>query len=319
MGRPPIKITEKNNMEIKMIKQFDGKRPLEEEKEVFLKTACNFLENIWFSDEQVNGRPKADPREILKHLMVMSYNAMSYRRAISDLKILNDQGFIQKIISRSTLNDYANKDNTITLLERLIQVSSTFFKESEDTLIVDSTWFGERMYSGGHTEVHNSKCGAMNTRKIHVGILKKSKVICFAKATRGVAHDSPIFKEILTRSAELFNLKYCLGDKGYCSKESHILCGEKGITAFLDFRSNCRSKGGGSGMWKQQIDVWKNKPEVWKESYRYRVVIEGVFSVIKKKHSCYLRSRKQVSRDVEMLLKCLVYNLSIIGKNLGQF
>jgi len=74
-------------------------------------------------------------------------------------------------------------------------------------------------------------------------------------------------------------------------------------------------------MWKQQIDIWKNKPEVWKESYRFRVVIEGIFSVIKKKHNSYLRSRNQVSRDVEMLLKCLVYNFSVIGKSvkLGQF
>ena len=167
-------------------------------------------------------------------------------------------------------------------------------------------------------EVHGNKCGTTNTRKIHVGILKNSKIICFAKATRGVAHDSPIFKEILTTSSELFNLKYCLGDKGYCSKESHILCAERGITAFLDFRVNCRSKGGGSGMWKQQIDIWKNKPEVWKESYRFRVVIEGIFSVIKKKHNSYLRSRNQVSRDVEMLLKCLVYNFSVLGNLLSS-
>lgn len=306
-------------MEIQIIKHADGKRPLEEEKGVFLKTACNFLENIRFSDEQVNGRPKADPREILKHLMVMSYNAMSYRRAISDLKLLHDQGFIQKIISRSTLNDYANKDNTITLLERLIQVSATFFKESEDTLIVDSTWFGEKMYVGGCKNVHKNKQGLMNTRKIHVGILKNSKIICCAKATHGTRHDSPVFKEILVGSAEMFNLKYCLGDKGYCSRDNYILCNDRDITAFLDFKVNSRFKGGKSALWKQQINVWKDKPEIWKESYRFRVLIESVFSVIKKKHNSYLRSRNQVSRDVEMLLKCLVYNLSIIGKNLGQF
>ncbi len=251
--------------------------------------------------------------------MIMSYNAMSYRRAISDLQILYNQGFIQKIISRSTLNDYANNDKTIDLLERLIQISATFFKESEDTLIVDSTWFGEKMYTGGHKEVHGGKVGLTNTRKIHVGILKKSKVICYAKATHGTRNDSPVFKDIIINSSELFNLKYCLGDKGYCCKDSYILCEERGITAYLDFRINCVSKGGKSNLWKQQIDVWKNKPEVWKESYRYRVVIEGIFSVIKKKHNSYLRSRKQVSRDVEMLLKCLVYNLSIIGKHIGQF
>ena len=298
-----------------------AKNHLEKEKVNFLKAACEFLESFEFEDEQVNGRPKTNERELLKHLLVMSYNAMSYRRAISDLEILYEQGYIERIISRSTLNDFANRKNTITLLERLIQVSATFFKDTEDTLVVDSTWFGEKMYVGGYKNVHAGKMGLENTRKIHVGILKNSKVICYAKATKGTLHDSPIFKDILIESTEHFDLKYCLGDKAYCSKDNYILCGEKNITAYLEFKRNCRTCRGKSKAWKTQIDIWKNNSEAWREKYRFRVVIEAVFSVIKKKHSNYLRSRKQISRDVEMLLKCLVYNLTAIGKhlNLGQF
>ena len=90
--------------------------PLANEKITFLKTACNFLEIIELEDEQINGRPRTCQRELLKHLLVMSYNAMSYRRTISDLQILYDQGYIKKVISRSTLNDFANHNNTIALL-----------------------------------------------------------------------------------------------------------------------------------------------------------------------------------------------------------
>ncbi len=301
-------------MEQEILERLENGKCLEKEKRELLTTTCNFLDNIEFKHEQVNGRPKTNQREILKHLLVMSYNAMSYRRALGDLSILYDQGFIKKVISRTTLNDYANNENTIHLLERLIQVSSSFFKDSEDTLIVDSTWFGEKMYVGGFKEVHGAKRGFGNTRKIHVGVLKKSGVICYAKATKGTMHDSPAFKDILVQSAELFNLKYCLGDKAYCSKDNYILCNDREITAFLDFKINCRSSRGKSSLWSQQIDIWKNKPEIWRESYRYRVLIEGVFSVIKKKHNSYLRSRNQTSRDVEMLLKCLVYNLTVIGR-----
>ena len=307
-------------METQTITQLGTKTSLEKEKINFLKSMCNFLDSLDFEQEQIQGRPKADQREILKHLLVMSYNAMSYRRAISDLFILKDLGFIQNLISRSTLNDHANNEETIFLLERLIQVSSTFFRDNEDTLIVDSTWFGERMYAGGYTEVHGSKKGLTNTRKIHVGILKNSKAICYAKATPGTFHDCPAFKDILLNSSKLFNLKSCLGDKGYCSKENYILCSDLEINAFLDFKKNFRSARGKSALWKNQINIWNNQPEVWKESYRYRVVIEAVFSSIKKKHNSYLRSRKQNSRDVEMLLKCLTYNLSLIGRHLsGHF
>ena len=306
-------------MKTQITNQLYRRNSLEKEKSSFLKSACGFLDTLEFEIEQINGRPKTDQREMLKHLLVMSYNAMSYRRAISDLEILYCQGFIQKLISRSTLNDYANNEKTIVLLERLIQVSSTFFKDNEDTLIVDSTWFSERMYGGGHKEVHGNKTGLTNTRKIHVGILKNSKIICYAKATPGTFHDCPAFKDILIESSKLFNLKSCLGDKAYCSKENYIICSDREITAFLDFKKNCRSARGKSSLWKNQIDIWHNQPEVWKESYRYRVTIEAVFSVIKKKHNSYLRSKKQNARDVEMLLKCLVYNLTLIGKHLGQF
>jgi len=35
---------------------------------------------------------------------------------------------------------------------------------------------------------------------------------------------------------------------------------------------------------------------------------------MKRKNLNYLRSRKEVAQDVEVLLKALVYNLTIIGK-----
>ena len=307
-------------METQPITQLGIKTSLEKEKINFLKSMCNFLDSLDLEQKQINGRPKTNQQEILKHLLVMSYNAMSYRRAISDLDILKEQGFIEKLISRSTLNEYANSEETILLLERLIQISATFFRDNEDTLVVDSTWFGEKMYVGGYKEVHGNKRGLTNTRKIHVGILKNSKAICYAKATNGTMHDCPAFKDILLGTSKLFNLRFCLGDKAYCSKENYILCNDLEIKAFLDFKKNYRAARGKSALWKDQINIWQNKPEIWHESYKYRVVIEAVFSAIKKKHNSYLRSRNQNSRDIEMLLKCLTYNLSLIGRHLsGQF
>ena len=164
---------------------------LEAEKSNFLIAMCNFLDTLEFDNNKMPN--------ILKHLLIMSYNSTSYRRALSDIDILFDKGFLSKKMSRSTLNRYSNMPNMITILERLIQVSAMFYKE-ESTLIVDSTWFGEKMYVGGCKTVHNNKQGLYNTRKIHVGILKDSKIICYAKATKGTSHDSPVFKDIIKQS-----------------------------------------------------------------------------------------------------------------------
>ena len=47
---------------------------------------------------------------------------------------------------------------------------------------------------------------------------------------------------------------------------------------------------------------------------RFRAIIEGIFSSIKRKNINYLRSRNEIAQDNELLFKALVYNLTIIGK-----
>ena len=59
---------------------------LEQEKEKFINNLCDFIEPLNFDQLQVIGRPKANFKDIIKALCVMSYNGMSYRRTQSDLK-----------------------------------------------------------------------------------------------------------------------------------------------------------------------------------------------------------------------------------------
>ena len=142
------------------------------------------------------GRPKANFKDIIKALCMMSYNGMSYRRTQSDLRWMFENELITFIPPRSTLNDYSNDVNTLNLVERLIQVSALFFNENEDTLIIDSTWFGQRMYTGGFREVYDKEHAPLQkVRKLHIGCCKNSKVIAFAIATSGTKHDSPFFKD----------------------------------------------------------------------------------------------------------------------------
>ena len=69
-----------------------------------------------------------------------------------------------------------------------------------------------------------------------------------------------------------------------------------------------------SNLWRQRLRFYMEEPEAWKETYRMRVLIENLFSTIKRKNMNYLRCRKENSQDVEMLLKALWHNITIIGK-----
>lgn len=294
-----------------------NKLTLEHEKERFIANLCDFIEPLNFEQLQLMGRPKANFKDILKALCLMSYNGMSYRRTQTDLSWMLENELINYVPPRSTLNDYANNLNTKHLIEKLIQVSALFFQENEDTTILDSTWFGERMYSGGYRKVYDKKNAPLGkVRKLHIACLKNSKIIACAFATKGTRHDSPVFEELVTKlKSNGFQIKTLLADAGYSGKNNYALCKELGIlNVFIDFKSNATLSRAKSDIWREKLKLYKEQKDVWNQTYRFRVIVEGIFSAIKKKHLNYLRSKKEIAMDVEVLLKALVYNLTIIGK-----
>lgn len=290
---------------------------LEYEKERFIHNLCDFIEPLNFEQLQFMGRPKANFKDVIKSLCVMSYNGMSYRRTQSDLRKMFEDNLIKSVSPRSTLNDYSNSKNTKEIIEKLIQISALFFKENEDTVILDSTWFGQRMYSGGYRKVYDKKNAPLQkVRKLHIGCLKNSKIIICAKATKGTRHDSPVMEEILKKiKSNGFMIKTLLADAGYSGKNNYLICKELGIVnVFIDFKKNSSLKRAKSDIWKEQLKLYKEKKDIWNQTYRFRVIVEGIFSAIKRKNLNYLRSKKETAQDIEVLLKVLVYNLTIIGK-----
>ena len=294
-----------------------NKYTLEQEKEKFINNLCDFIEPLNFEQLQVMGRPKTNFKDIIKSLCIMSYHGMSYRRTQSDLRKMHEEGLIKSIPPRSTLNDYSNNENTLKLIERLVQVSALFFNDNEDTMILDSTWFGQKMYTGGFKKVHDKKHSPLaHVRKMHICCAKNSKVITCAIATAGNKHDSPYFEKLIrTTIKNGFKIKTLLADAGYTGKNNYALCKDLGIfNVFIDFRKNATMKNAKSDIWREKLRLYKEQKEVWNQTYRFRVLVESIFSAIKKKNLNYLRSRKEIAMDVEVLLKALVYNITVIGR-----
>jgi len=86
------------------------------------------------------------------------------------------------------------------------------------------------------------------------------------------------------------------------------------MNTFIDFKSNNQVRRAKSDLWREKLRLYREKKEIWNQTYRFRVVIEVIFSSIKRKNLNYLRSKKETAMDVELLLKALVYNITIIGK-----
>ena len=279
---------------------------LETEKINFIQVMDNFFNSVDIEEEQFKGRPKTSLVNVIKALCLMSYTSMSYRRIQSDINFS---------IPKSTLNDYVNNDKLLKLLEKLIQMSAMLFIH-EDNLIIDSTWFGEKMYTGGYRKVHNKNAPLGKVRKLHIACLRESKIIVYAKATKGTVSDSPILPDIISKVKNKgFNIKTLIADAGYSSKNNYAICRDNQIfNVFINFRKNATLRRAKSSIWREQLTLFKENKEVWNQTYKLRVIVESIFSVIKRKNLNYLRSRNETSKDVEILLKVLVYNLTIISK-----
>ena len=297
------------------------KQHLENEKTNFLIIMNEFIDNMNLEDNQFQGRPRTNFKDILKSLLVMSFHGMSYRRANSDIEKMFYDGFIRSIPKRSTLCKYMLEVETAKILERLISLSARTFLDVEDTVLIDSTWFGNFMPLSGR---HKRKVGKVwdyrhpldKTRKLHVMCFLKSQVIICARASSGKDHDSPFLKEMLNDVIKQgFKIKTFLGDAGYVSKNHMALFESYGIkNVFIDFKKNSTIKYPKSFLWKERFNLYKNQPDVWHETYRFRVMVENLFSSMKRKGKNYIRCRDPNSRDAEVLLKALWHNFTIIAK-----
>ena len=256
------------------------KNTLSNEKEKFIRNMIQFIDAIQFEDKPIFGRPRAILPDLFKSILLMSYHGMSYRRAESDIRWLFENKLISSIPRRSTLNKYMNLNETQKVLESLITISALIFIDYEDTLICDSTWLSHHMYGGGYKIVYDKEHAPLDKcTKIHIGCLKKSKVIAGAIVTKGTTHDCPIFQKLLLK---VFNAGFCitslLADKGYASKDNYSFCRKLNIEeVFIDFKSKCKPNPNSHTAWNNRLRAFLQHPDIWKESYRFRVLVESLF------------------------------------------
>ncbi len=135
-------------------------------------------------------------------------------------------------------------------------------------------------------------------------------------SSAGTFHDSPMFETLVgTVINNGFTLTTLLADAGYSSKNNYLFCNDNGIRdVYIDFPKHVTGKKPKSDLWRKKFEQFKNNHASWKEIYRYRSIVENVFSSIKMKNLNYLRSRNIIAQDNELLLKALNHNLTILGR-----
>jgi hypothetical protein len=143
--------------------------------------------------------------------------------------------------------------------------------------------------------------------KMHLAYATKSKMIVGATVTDGDDHDAPQFLRIFEQFCRRFRIDEVLADAAYDSREIYEAVAACGGKAYVDRKSN--AKRGEHGHYAEMHRLRDEDYDAWFERYRFRTLAECANSSLKRTIKRVIRARLERSRDNEMLLICLTYNL----------
>jgi len=312
------KITETKGIKVSYTQKWSAyNKSQTNEKLIFMKLLKDLCENI----EQPKykfGRPTLPFSDMLFGSVMKVYTGFSLRRFMSDMKIAQDYGLVDKVPCYSSLSNFMNREEVKPILENLITISSLPLKEVEKDFAVDSSGFSTSRYARWFDYKWGKERKYKVWIKAHLISGIKTNIITGVKITEGHENDSPQLKNLVQKTAENFGISEVSGDKAYCSKKNMKIIEEVGGVPFIPFKKNVTGKRGGSSVWKKMYHYFMYKHKDFLEHYHKRSNSETVFYMIKTKFRGDIRSKKQTSQFNEMLIKVLSHNICVVIQEINE-
>lgn len=274
-----------------------------------------------------NGRKPISVSDMIFCMGLKIYNNVSSRRVSSDLRHAQLSGFISRTPHFNTLMSFMNNKIAEELLQRLITLSAIPLKSLETDFAVDSTGFSTQRYARWYqfrfkdgnkiTPISPLKTKKMWV-KLHVCVGTKTNIITKAVVTFDNGADSPQLPKLLDGLQEEFNIRRVSADKAYSSRKNLQLVQSLNATPFIPFKSNASPSSKGCDLWTTMLTYFKQERKEFDKYYHRRSNVETTFSMIKTKFGEFLRCRNNQGQINEVLLKCLVLNITCLIAEIFQ-
>jgi transposase len=288
-----------------------------QEKGMFLKLLHDLCADIP-NPIYIFGRPKLPLSDMVFSSALKVYSTFSLRRFMTDMQTAKDKGLIDKVPHYSTVALYMENEDLTPLLMNLIVKSSLPLKAVETNFAIDSSGFStsrfDRWFSTKYGRYRDYKAWI----KTHLVCGVKTNIITSVKITDSHNADSPQFQELVSKTAENFELKEISADKAYSSKDNLKFIDELGADAYIPFKSNTVAKARQPKFWKKLYHFFMFQREEFMEHYHQRSNAETVFHMIKSKFGDSVRSKTQTAQINEVLLKVLCHNICVVIQEIHE-
>ena len=209
---------------------------------------------------------------------------------------------LKTVPSKSCLHQAATLIAAYEGLPEIIEKQAGSY--ARGSLLGDATGISISRYA----EWEDAKKGFVSRRefvKLHLLVDVNGKKIVSCAVTRGYAHDSPVFREMIRRVPD--GTGCVMLDAGYDANENYKMIRNTGRRPIICTRKNHVVRGFGS---RAKMLRWQKKnPEEFEKTYHQRSIVESVFSSFKGRFTAVVRAKSLPTQKLQLLLRCVCYNL----------
>ena len=305
------------------------------EKEKFVELLAELCKGIEEPEQKI-GRPRLPLADVIFASTFKVYSSMSGRRFMSDLRDVQNKGFLSKAAHYNSISRYLENATLTPLLKALIEASSLPLQAVESEFAVDSSGFSTcRFYRWVDAKYTDPKL--MSKRdwvKVHLMCGVKTNIVTAVEVSDRYESDTKFFKPLVETTGGNFTMQEVSADKAYLSRDNLQIVVDHHAMPYIPFKSN--NKPGVIGLGPNRATDkqagWKRKGTLWRQLWHYyefnhdwfmkqyhkRSNVESTFSMIKAKFGDGLRSKTKTAQVNEALCKVLCHNICCLIQSIFE-
>ncbi|MBE7480561.1 MAG: transposase [Polyangiaceae bacterium] len=263
------------------------------------------------SPPQNRGRPRLGLGDVVHAATTKVYTTMSGRRASTDVRECQKNGFIDDAPHHNSISHYLTMPALTPVLTALVRETALPLVSVESQFAIDSTGFGTSVYDRWYGHDYGEE-RRKRWLKAHAMVGTITNVVTAIRVTMGSVGDSTQLAGLVASTAENFDMHEVSADKGYLSEPNLVAIEAHGAAPFIPFKKNAVSNLPRTETWRKLWHLFWYKRDEFLKHYHRRSNVEATFGMIKKKFGGSLRSKKFQSQVNEVLCKFLCHNIVVL-------
>jgi transposase len=282
------------------------------EKEWFRKLLAELCKGVK-DDRPRNpkgGQQRIPLADALFAVLYKVYSTFSGRRFMTDLRDAHAKGFIGTLPCYNSIFTYLEDESLTPILQALVTQASLPLAAVETEFAIDSSGFGTQRFFRWYDHKYGVEREEREWVKCHICTGVKTNVVTAVAIYDRNTNDSPIFPELLEKTAESFAVDKVSADKGYCGDKNAYAVEKIGGVPFIAFKSGATGAIGGA--YGRMFHFFQFKKEEFLKNYHRRSNVESTFSAVKRLLGDFVRSKTDVAMRNEAYAKFIAYNITCV-------